>query len=149
MSVKIYHNPRCSKSRQTLQLLEEQGVQAEVIEYLKTPPSAAELDEVLKLLNIEPRALMRTKEAEYKATGMDNPDLDRAALIAGMVASPKLIERPIVISNGKAAIGILSSDCSQTVDILGTVRIIASAPSMDSMPREICCAIVLVAPLLL
>jgi arsenate reductase len=105
MSVKIYHNPRCSKSRQTLQLLEEQGVQAEVIEYLKTPPSAAELDEVLKLLNIEPRALMRTKEAEYKATGMDNPDLDRAALIAGMVASPKLIERPIVISNGKAAIG--------------------------------------------
>ncbi len=105
MSVQIYHNPRCSKSRQTLQLLEEQGIQAEVIEYLKKPPSAAELDKVLNLLNIEPRALMRTKEAEYKETGMNNPDLDRAALIAGMVATPKLIERPIVIANGKAAIG--------------------------------------------
>lgn len=105
MSVKIYHNPRCSKSRQTLQLLEENGIQAEVIEYLKNPPSAAELDEVLNFLNIEPRALMRTKEAEYKTTGMDNLDLDRSALIAGMIATPKLIERPIVITNGKAAIG--------------------------------------------
>ncbi|MDC9728980.1 MAG: arsenate reductase (glutaredoxin) [Methyloprofundus sp.] len=105
MSVKIYHNPRCSKSRQTLQLLEENGIQPEVIEYLKKPPSAAELDEVLNFLNIEPRALMRTKEAEYKTSGMNNPDLDRAELIAGMVATPKLIERPIVITNGKAAIG--------------------------------------------
>jgi len=105
MSVKIYHNPRCSKSRQTLQLLEEQGITPDIIEYLKTPPTATELDSILTLLNIEPRKLMRTKEAEYKATGMDNPDLDRAALIAGMVATPKLIERPIVVTNGKAAIG--------------------------------------------
>ena len=105
MSVKIYHNPRCSKSRQTLQLLEEQGVQAEVIEYLKTPPTATELDNILTLLDMQPRELMRKKEAEYKETGMDNPDLDRAALIAGMVSTPKLIERPIVLANGKAAIG--------------------------------------------
>ncbi len=105
MSVKIYHNPRCSKSRQTLQLLEEQGVQAEVIEYLKTPPTATELDNILTLLDMQPRELMRKKEAEYKETGMDNPDLDRAALIAGMVNTPKLIERPIVLANGKAAIG--------------------------------------------
>ena len=105
MSVKIYHNPRCSKSRQTLQLLEENGVQAEVIQYLKTPPTAGELDAILTLLDIQPRELMRTKEAEYKATGMDNPDLDRDALIAGMVNTPKLIERPIVLANGKAAIG--------------------------------------------
>jgi len=105
MSVKIYHNPRCSKSRQTLQLLEEQGVQAEVIEYLKTPPSAAELDSILTLLDMQPRELMRKSEAEYKETGMDNPDLTRSALIAGMVSTPKLIERPIVLTNGKAAIG--------------------------------------------
>ena len=105
MSVKIYHNPRCSKSRQTLQLLEENGVEAEVIQYLKTPPTADELDVILTLLDIQPRELMRTKEAEYKATGMDNPDLDRDALIAGMVNTPKLIERPIVLANGKAAIG--------------------------------------------
>ena len=105
MSVKIYHNPRCSKSRQTLQLLEDNCVQAEVIQYLKTPPTADELDAILTLLDIQPRELMRTKEAEYKATGMDNPDLDRDALIAGMVNTPKLIERPIVLANGKAAIG--------------------------------------------
>ena len=105
MSVKIYHNPRCSKSRQTLQLLEENGVHAEIIEYLKTPPTADELDTILQLLDMQPRELMRKREAEYKATGMDNPDLDRDALIAGMVNAPKLIERPIVMANGKAAVG--------------------------------------------
>ena len=105
MSVKIYHNPRCSKSRQTLQLIEEQGIQPEIIEYLKTPPTAEELDNILTLLDLQPRELMRTREAEYKETGMDNTDLDRSALIAGMVATPKLIERPIVLANGKAAVG--------------------------------------------
>lgn len=105
MSVKIYHNPRCSKSRQTLQLLEEQGAQVEIIEYLKTPPSADELDNILTLLDMQPRELMRKNEAEYKETGMDNPDLNRAALITGMVNTPKLIERPIVLANGKAAVG--------------------------------------------
>ena len=105
MKVKIYHNPRCSKSRQTLQLLQEQDVEPEIIEYLKTPPSAEELDDILQKLAIEPRELMRKKEAEYKATGMNDETLDREALIKGMVATPKLIERPIVLANDKAAIG--------------------------------------------
>ncbi len=105
MSVKIYHNPRCSKSRQTLQLLQDQGIEPEIFEYLKTAPTTTELEDILQKLNMEPRELMRKKEAEYKATGMDNPDLDRQALIQGMVDTPKLIERPIVLANGKAAIG--------------------------------------------
>lgn len=105
MSVKIYHNPRCSKSRQTLQLLQEQGVEVEIIEYLKTPPTATELSSILEKLALEPRALMRKNEAEYKATGMDNTELTRDELINGMVATPKLIERPIVLANDKAAIG--------------------------------------------
>ncbi len=105
MSVKIYHNPRCSKSRQTLQLLQENGVEPEIIEYLKTPPTAKQLDEILNLLDKQPRELMRRNEQEYKATGMNDETLNREALIAGMVASPKLIERPIVLANGKAAIG--------------------------------------------
>ena len=104
MSVKIYHNPRCSKSRQTLQLLQENGVEPEIIEYLKTPPTAAQLDDILNLLDKQPRELMRKNEQEYKQTGMDDETLDRTALIAGMVATPKLIERPIVLANGKEAI---------------------------------------------
>ena len=105
MSVKIYHNPRCSKSRQTLQLLQEQGIEPEVIEYLKTPPSAEELNNILQKLGIEPRELMRTKETEYKTSGLDDKTLDRQELINGMVNHPILIERPIVIANNKAAIG--------------------------------------------
>ena len=105
MTVTIYHNPRCSKSRQTLQLLQDNGVEPEIIEYLKTPPSAEELDDILQKLNMQPRDLMRKNEAEYKETGMNNDSLDRQALINGMVATPKLIERPIVLANGKAAVG--------------------------------------------
>jgi len=105
MSVKIYHNPRCSKSRQTLELLRAQGIEPEVIEYLKTPPSAAELNDILVKLGMEPRDLMRKKEDEYKAAGLDDESLDRQALINGMINNPILIERPIVIANGKAAIG--------------------------------------------
>ncbi|RLA19665.1 MAG: arsenate reductase (glutaredoxin) [Gammaproteobacteria bacterium] len=105
MSVKIYHNPRCSKSRQTLELLKANSVEPEIIEYLETPPTAEELDSVLRLLGMEPRDLMRKKEAEYTTAGLDNPDLDRAALIQGMVANPRVIERPIVLANGKAAVG--------------------------------------------
>ncbi|MCK9620014.1 MAG: arsenate reductase (glutaredoxin) [Methylobacter sp.] len=105
MSVKIYHNPRCGKSRQTLQLLKDQGIEPEVIEYLKTPPSPQELDDILQKLDMEPRELMRKKEAEYKAAGLDDASLDRHALIQGMVNNPILIERPIVIANGKAAVG--------------------------------------------
>lgn len=105
MSVKIYHNPRCSKSRQTLQLLQEQGVEPEVIEYLKTPPSKSKLKEMLKLLGMEPRQLMRRGEAEYKDLGLADEALKAEQLIEAMVAHPKLIERPIVLTNGKAAIG--------------------------------------------
>jgi len=105
MSVIIYHNPRCGKSRQTLQLLQAQGIEPEIIEYLKTPPSAEELNDILQKLAMEPRDLMRKKETEYKANGLDNPSLDRQALINGMINHPILIERPIVIANNKAAIG--------------------------------------------
>ena len=105
MSVKILHNPRCSKSRQTLQLLNDKGVEPDVIEYLKTPPGKEELSKILDMLGLEPRDLMRKKEKEYKEAGMDNPDLSRDDLIQGMVDHPKLIERPIVIKNGKAIIG--------------------------------------------
>ncbi|MGZ4977541.1 MAG: arsenate reductase (glutaredoxin) [Methylobacter sp.] len=105
MSVKIYHNPRCGKSRQTLQLLKDQGIEPEVIEYLKTPPSVQELDDILQKLGMEPRELMRKKEAEYKANNLGDTSLDRQTLIQAMVNSPILIERPIVIANGKAAVG--------------------------------------------
>ncbi len=105
MSVKIYHNPRCSKSRQTLKLLQDQAIESEIVEYLKTPPSAEELRQLLDMLGIGPRELMRRKEAEYKAAGADNPDLSDEQLIDLMVAHPKLIERPIVVRGGKAAIG--------------------------------------------
>ena len=105
MSVTIYHNPRCSKSRQTLALLRDNGVEPKIVEYLQTPPSAAELKKILGQLGLAPRELMRRKEAEYKANGLDNEGLGEAELIAAMVAHPKLIERPIVLANGKAALG--------------------------------------------
>jgi arsenate reductase len=105
MAILIYHNPRCSKSRQTLELLRQRGLEPTVIEYLKTPPTAKELDEILTRLGIEPRALLRKGEAAYRENGLENPELDRSALIAAMVAHPVLIERPIVVANGKAAIG--------------------------------------------
>ena len=105
MSTTIYHNPRCSKSRQTLQILEEKGVDTDIVEYLKTPPSRAQLEEILGMLGIEPRELMRRKESEYKELGLDDASLGREALIQAMVEHPRLIERPIVIRDGKAIIG--------------------------------------------
>lgn len=105
MSVRIFHNPRCSKSRATLELLTQRGIEPQIILYLEQPPDAAELSRILKLLGREPRELMRTGEPEYSAQGLDDPSLDRDALIAAMVATPKLIERPIVLANGKAAVG--------------------------------------------
>ncbi|MBY6105435.1 arsenate reductase (glutaredoxin) [Ferrimonas balearica] len=99
----IWHNPRCSKSRQTLALLEEQGLTPDVVKYLETPPSAEQLHDVLAKLGLSPRQLMRTKEAEYKAQNL--ADADDAALIAAMVTTPKLIERPVVIHGDKAALG--------------------------------------------
>ena len=105
MAVTIYHNPRCSKSRQTLQLLQGRGIEPEIVEYLKTPPSPEQLDAVLAKLGIEPRALMRTKEAAYREAGMADQELSRRALIDLMVANPIVIERPIVVNGARAALG--------------------------------------------
>lgn len=103
--VTIYHNPRCSKSRQTLDLLHQRDIQPDVIEYLKTPPDARQLERILELLGLEPRQLMRRDEAEYRDNGLDDPALSRAQLIQAMVDHPKLIQRPIVISGNRAALG--------------------------------------------
>ena len=103
MAVTIYHNPRCNKSRQTLTLLEERGVKPRIVEYLKTPPDAAELKRLIKLLGLSPRQLLRKKEAAE--AGLDKPGLSAAELIAGMVKHPIVIERPIVVSGERAALG--------------------------------------------
>lgn len=105
MSVTIYHNPRCSKSRQTLALLRDRGIDPEIVEYLATPPSATQIKAILELLAMAPRDLMRKKEAPYRDAGLDDPSLDDDALVAAMVTHPILIERPIVLANGKAAVG--------------------------------------------
>jgi len=115
MPVEIYHNPRCSKSRQTLQLLQENGIKPNITEYLKTPPGRTELADILQMLGMEPRDLMRKKEQEYKEAGLDNPELTRDQLIQAMIDHPRLIERPIVISSGKAALG---RPPEQVLDIL-------------------------------
>ena len=104
-SITIFHNPRCSKSRQTRQLIEDKGVSPEVVEYLKTPPSAAELAGILDMLGLEPRQLMRKHEAPYKKLALDDPELDRDQLIQAMVDNPILIERPIVIRGRRAVLG--------------------------------------------
>ncbi|VAW56072.1 Uncharacterized protein YfgD, not an arsenate reductase [hydrothermal vent metagenome] len=103
--IKILHNPKCTKSRLTVKLLAEKGIQTNIVEYLKTPLVKQELEEILQMLNLEPRQLMRTHESEYKDNALDNETLSRDQLIDAMVKYPKLIERPIVINNGKAAIG--------------------------------------------
>lgn len=105
MSVTIYHNPRCSKSRAALDLIRSTGTDPEIIEYLKEPPDRDTLLALLDMLGLAPRDLMRRNEEEYKALGLDRPELDRDELIDAMLAHPKLIERPIVVKNGKAALG--------------------------------------------
>ena len=103
--VKIYHNPRCSKSRQTLALLQEKGITPEIVEYLTSPPSETELKQVLGYLGVGPRELMRTGEAEYKENNLSDSTLTDEQLISAMVSFPKIIQRPIVINANKAAIG--------------------------------------------
>ncbi|MDT8370479.1 MAG: arsenate reductase (glutaredoxin) [Gammaproteobacteria bacterium] len=104
-TIRIYHNPRCSKSRQTLALLEQQGIEPEIIEYLKTPPTKETLKSVLEQLGISARQLLRTGEAIYKKLNLANPALTDDQLIEAMCEHPKLIERPIVINNGQARLG--------------------------------------------
>jgi arsenate reductase len=105
VSVTIYHNPRCSKSRQTLELIRAQGLEPRIIEYLKTPPSAEELGQILDLLGCEPRDAIRNNEIEYEQQGLDDTSLSREQLIDAMIEHPILIQRPIVLVNGKAVIG--------------------------------------------
>lgn len=105
MAVTIYHNPRCSKSRQTLSLLEEKGVEIDVIEYLKNPPDENTLNEIIKKLGIAPHDLLRKNEDEFKQLGLDKKNISDEEIITAMVKHPKLIERPIVINRNKAALG--------------------------------------------
>ncbi len=100
----IWHNPRCSKSRQTLGILEDKGVEAEVVKYLDATPGVEEIKDVLKKLGLSARELMRTKEEVYKELGLKDVD-DEEALIKAMAENPKLIERPIVIKGDKAVLG--------------------------------------------
>jgi arsenate reductase len=103
--VTIYHNPRCSKSRQTLALLEDRGISATVVHYLETPPDENTLKQLLSALNLAPRELMRRKEAVYADLNLADPGLSDDELIAAMVANPILIERPIVTHGQRCAIG--------------------------------------------
>lgn len=105
MTVTIYHNPRCSKSRQTLALLQERGIEPDIIEYLKNPPSPDELKRIIERLGIAPRDLLRTGEKEYRDLGLDRDDVEIDALIEAMCHNPILIQRPIVIAGGHARIG--------------------------------------------
>jgi arsenate reductase len=105
VAVTIYHNPRCSKSRTTLKLLRDQDVQPEIIEYLKSPPNEAQLRELIDLLGISPRELLRKGEDAYKELGLKDKSLSDDTLIQAMLDHPKLIERPIVVANGKAVLG--------------------------------------------
>ncbi len=105
MSVKIYHNPRCSKSRQTLELIRGRGIEPEVVLYLKDTPNAAEIEAVLEKLGKGPRDIMRKGEAVYKELGLADPSLSDNDLIAAMVEHPILIERPIVESGSQARLG--------------------------------------------
>ncbi|TMX34097.1 arsenate reductase (glutaredoxin) [Vibrio sp. Hep-1b-8] len=114
MSVVIYHNPRCSKSRQTLALLEERGIQPEIVTYLETPPRVDQLKTLMSQLELtDVRDMMRTKEDIYKE--LDLKSADDETLFKAMTENPKLIERPIVVANGKAKHG---RPPEQVLDIL-------------------------------
>lgn len=101
----LYHNPRCSKSRSALELLEGRGLTPTIIRYLETPPTAAELQDVLNKLGIAPRQLLRTGEDEYKQLNLADPDLSDEQLIEAMAAHPRLIERPILVAGDRATVG--------------------------------------------
>lgn len=103
--ITLYHNPRCSKSRQALELLEARGETPTVVRYLETPPDADTLRRLLQALGLPARALLRRGEDEYTALGLDDPTLGDEALIAAMVAHPRLIERPVAVRDGRAVIG--------------------------------------------
>ncbi|WP_213879931.1 arsenate reductase (glutaredoxin) [Pseudomonas sp. dw_358] len=101
----LYHNPRCSKSRGALELLEARGLVPHIVRYLETPPDAATLQALLGKLGLTPRQLLRSGEDDYKALGLADGSLNDTQLIAAMVSHPKLIERPILVNGDKAIIG--------------------------------------------
>jgi arsenate reductase (glutaredoxin) len=101
----IYHNPRCSKSRQTLDLINNHGATVEVVEYLKQPPTFKQIKQILTSLNLNAQGIMRKKEAEYKDSGLHNPSLSEDEQIQLMIENPKVMERPIVVKGDKAIIG--------------------------------------------
>ncbi|GFM72481.1 arsenate reductase [Pseudomonas cichorii] len=103
--LKLYHNPRCSKSRGALELLQARGLTPDIVLYLETPPDAAQLRDLLTKLGIGPRQLLRSGEDDYKALSLADPSLSDEQLIAAMVSHPKLIERPILVAGDKAVIG--------------------------------------------
>lgn len=105
MPVTIYHNPRCAKSRETLALLRTRGVEPNIIEYLKTPPTAPQLKKLLQQLGIGARDLLRRHEPEYKTAGLNKESLTDTDIVAAMARYPKLIERPIVVVGNNAALG--------------------------------------------
>jgi arsenate reductase len=105
LKVQILHNPSCSKSRATLQILEENNVEPEIILYQETPPDVDQLTSILKKLGMKPRELMRKGQSEYKEMGLNNEQLSDSELIEAMIKAPILIERPIVLANNKASIG--------------------------------------------
>jgi len=105
MAVTIFHNPRCSKSRQTLALLEARGIQPTIVEYLKTPPDRATIAGLLRKLGVPARALLRRNEPEYAELGLGNPELSEDALLDALAARPRLLERPIVVVGRRARIG--------------------------------------------
>src|SRR5690606_7426710 len=104
-AVRLYHNTRCSKSRGALELLAERGIEPELVYYLETPPSPAELRELLRMLGIGARGLLRSGEPEYAELGLNDPSLDEDALIAAMAEHPRLIERPVFVNGNRAVIG--------------------------------------------
>jgi len=103
--ITIYHNPRCSKSRQALSLLQEQGQHPKIVEYLKTPLDTDALKKLLNQLSLGAREILRTKEHEYEELGLDNPDLSDDKILEAIANHPKLMERPIVVKGDRAAIG--------------------------------------------
>ena len=116
-AVQIWHNPRCSKSRETLKLLQENGIEPEVVLYLETPPDVATLKKVLQMLGMHSaRELMRQKEERYKALNLSDTTLSETQLLQAMIDHPGLIERPVVIHQGQARIG---RPPEQVLDILG------------------------------
>jgi arsenate reductase len=105
LTVTIYHNPRCTKSREALELLHKRGIKPVVVDYLASPLTEAEIRQLLKKLGLKPRELLRTRETEYKSARLDNPATSEADIIQAMAKYPKLIERPIIVCGNKAALG--------------------------------------------